>query len=377
MTTALIYGATGLTGTLVTRALIADGVDVRIAGRDRARLDALASRVGGGVDVRCAQVHDRAALVDAMRGADAVVNCAGPFTLLGEPVVRAAIEAGAHYLDTTGEQLFMRDIYERCESAARHAGVAVVNGFAFEIALADWAAHVAAEALGVNADEPAKEVMVAYAVDGFAPSAGTRLSAIESLASPGCVWEEDRWEPVATGAERRTVSFAPSSGAVSAGDTDDRSAVSFPSGEVITVPRHVATRRVQTFISLERSGWASRITSLIGGALPALMKSPLGSFARARVGGSAAEPTAEQRAASLFSIAVEVSRGFERTRVAISGADPYGLTAAIAAYGVARIGAGHDIGAGVLAPSEAFDPGASLTAIARRWNLDISRSFGA
>jgi saccharopine dehydrogenase-like NADP-dependent oxidoreductase len=34
-----------------------------------------------------------------------VVNCAGPFVLYGEPMLRAAVETSTHYLDTTGEQL--------------------------------------------------------------------------------------------------------------------------------------------------------------------------------------------------------------------------------------------------------------------------------
>ena len=31
-----------------------------------------------------------------------MINCAGPFTFFGEQVVRAAITAGCHYVDTTG-----------------------------------------------------------------------------------------------------------------------------------------------------------------------------------------------------------------------------------------------------------------------------------
>ena len=40
----------------------------------------------------------------ALSDAQVVISCAGPFAKFGEPVLRAALHAGAHYVDTTGEQ---------------------------------------------------------------------------------------------------------------------------------------------------------------------------------------------------------------------------------------------------------------------------------
>ncbi|WP_131785770.1 hypothetical protein [Frankia symbiont of Coriaria ruscifolia] len=41
------------------------------------------------------------------------MNCAGPFLELGEPVVRAAIAAGCHYVDTSAEQMFVKGVFRR------------------------------------------------------------------------------------------------------------------------------------------------------------------------------------------------------------------------------------------------------------------------
>src|SRR5690606_24903137 len=245
----VIYGATGLTGSLVASELVRRGQPVVLAGRDRARLAALADRLGG-LEVRQAEVHDGRALAAAVAGARVVVACAGPFLVVGEPVLRAAIEAGAHYLDITGEQAFMREMHERYDSPARRAGVAAVSGHAFEIALGDWAAARAAELVRAQAaeageeepeaDEPTLELAVGYALSGFRPSAGTQESALAALARPGLVWHEDRWARAAPGSRVRPFQFPPPWG--------EREALLFPSGEVVSVPRHVAARRIETYL---------------------------------------------------------------------------------------------------------------------------------
>lgn len=362
----LVYGATGLTGRLVVEALRGRDIEPVLSGRDSTRLSALAAELGGDLETRLARVHDSAELARALAGVDLVINCAGPFTKVGPPVVRAAIDAGVHYLDTTGEQGFMRDVYERFDSRARRAGVVVVNAFAFEIALGDWAAALAARTLGADHLD---ELTVSYAVDDFAASRGTQLSAIESMANPGFVWNLDRWEQVVPAAETRMTHFPAPFG--------ERLAMSFPSGEVITVPRHVPAARVQTYISFgPDSPWArmlTRATQVMGVAIPTLMRSPLVNFARARVGQGPAAPSAQQRAASHFAIVAEASRGFERARVTVTGHDVYGLTGEIAARGAGWIDK-QAPEPGVVAPSQAFDADSALTEIAEAWPLEVQRS---
>lgn len=362
MSRVAIYGATGHTGRLAAAAFEGVADTLVLAGRDRARLDAVAGSLRGDVRVAVAPAHDEAALAEAFAGAAVVVSCAGPFTQMGEPVLRAAIEAGADYLDTTGEQAFMRDVYERYESAARRRGVCVVNGQAFEIAVGDWAAGRAAAALAGDEapdeppDEPLDEIVVAYAIDHMRPTRGTQLSAAESLARGGVVWDQDRWRASPPAAETRTLSFP---------ELGERAAVSFPSGEVITVPRHLDVRRVQTYLSLGAGATArlgARAARLLGPALPALASSPLASYLRARAGVRArAEPGTGP--ATRFAIVARARRGFEEAQVAVVGGDPYPLTAALlrdAAVSLLarrpeRPHAHHP--AGVLAPSQAFSPG--------------------
>src|SRR5829696_7469981 len=93
----VLYGATGYTGRLVTQELRERGADYVLGGRNRQKLDDMA----GGAPVRVASVDDDASLRALLDGADVLINCAGPFSRTGEPVVGAAVDAGVPYLDST------------------------------------------------------------------------------------------------------------------------------------------------------------------------------------------------------------------------------------------------------------------------------------
>jgi len=360
--TVLVYGATGFTGRLVTAALRRRGIELTLAGRDRHRLQAAAGQLDAETPIRVARVHDAGELDAAVRDHRVVVNCAGPFAKLGEPVVRAAVDAGAHYLDTTGEQAFMRRIYESYESAARKANVAVVNGCAFEIALGDWAA---ARAAG-HFDHRCDHVWVAYAMDKFVATAGTKLSAVDSLAADGVIWNVDRWDSVRPAAERKLVVFPPPFG--------ERTALSFPSGEVITVPRHTDTQRVQTYVSLTDNSLATRAMGLLGPALPFVLRSPLLTAAAARAGQSGDGPTTDERRNSAFAVVAVASEGGLHQRTAVIGSDPYGVTAEILAYAAAFLLDTNEAPSGVLAPSELIASDRALPEVAERCFLEVSDS---
>ena len=102
-----ILGATGFTGRLVCTEARRLGIPVRLVGRRREALLEL------GDDVRVADARDEDAVARAFDGAAVVASCAGPFLELGHAPVAAAIRAGAHYLDTSGEIAFARIVYER------------------------------------------------------------------------------------------------------------------------------------------------------------------------------------------------------------------------------------------------------------------------
>src|SRR3954466_2361309 len=155
-----VYGATGFTGRLVAAELRRRGARMVLAGRSPAKLEILAGEIGDGAETRAVPLDDAAGLRKLLEPCAAVIACAGPFQLHGEPVLAAAVDAGTHYLDTTGEQPFMRLVFERYGEAAQQRGVALVTATGFDYVPGDMIASL------VAGDDPVEEIALAYWVKG-------------------------------------------------------------------------------------------------------------------------------------------------------------------------------------------------------------------
>lgn len=152
-----VFGASGFTGAWIAVALaraLEPRASLVLAGRDPAKLAGVLARVRAeaphaacSVSVLRADVSDRESLVAMARATRVVVNAAGPFRFLGEPVVTACIAGGAHYLDISGEPQFMEAMELHHHTAAAQAGVLVVSSCGFDSIPADVGAAHARETL--------------------------------------------------------------------------------------------------------------------------------------------------------------------------------------------------------------------------------------
>jgi short subunit dehydrogenase-like uncharacterized protein len=356
----VLVGSTGYTGSLVARELAGGDVPFVLAGRDGGKLERLAASLsaagaghagsqtgaqapgaageksGSAGPPRAGATPPSTATVDVtrpetlkslLRPGDVVVSCAGPFLELGEPVIRACIEAGAHYLDTTGEQRFMKRVVDRYDEAAREAGVTVANAMAFEYALGDAAAALAADGLG----RPLRLVELVYGWTGgaAATSRGTRASILRIMAAPGLAYRDGAWVPERA-ARRRTVVELP--------DGSRRPAITLPTGEIVTVPRHLDVRGVRGWAVT--GGLTARAATLLSPVLPALVRSLLPLLDRWARGGAAGPSEAERRSGEFEIVARATGAGGRTRTVAVRGQDPYGLTAAIITAGARRLAGG-------------------------------------
>jgi short subunit dehydrogenase-like uncharacterized protein len=106
----VIYGASGYTGKLIAWHLAENGIPFIAAGRSQQRLEAQMAGIAEleGHDYECVAVdHNEDAICELLQGKKIIYNVVGPFMQLAEPVVKAALASGCHYLDTTGEQDWM------------------------------------------------------------------------------------------------------------------------------------------------------------------------------------------------------------------------------------------------------------------------------
>ena len=197
-----------------------------LAGRNRPKLEILAEDLGGELAIRDASLDDSAALRELLDPCAAVIACAGPFQLHGEPVLAAAVDTGTHYLDTTGEQPFMLKVFDEYGPSAERAGVALVTAMGFDYAPGDMLAALTAEGMG-----SLDEIVLAYAVRGFGATRGTALSALGMMAAGDKEWRDGELAPAGRGVGAGSWDFPEPIGR--------QRMVRYPSGEQITVPRHV------------------------------------------------------------------------------------------------------------------------------------------
>lgn len=77
-----------------------------VAGRNEGKVQARMKEVGVDVPVVIADSTDEESLAAMARRTKLIISLVGPYTLYGEPLVKAAVEAGTAYVDLTGEAPF-------------------------------------------------------------------------------------------------------------------------------------------------------------------------------------------------------------------------------------------------------------------------------
>jgi saccharopine dehydrogenase (NAD+, L-glutamate forming) len=130
----VIFGATGFTGALTAEYLAAhaDGLRWALAGRNRAKLEALAQRLGVDVPLLHADVTDERSLRSVAEAARVVITTVGPYIAYGEPLVAACAAAGTDYVDLTGEPEFVDRMYVRHHAEAEKSGARIVHACGFD-----------------------------------------------------------------------------------------------------------------------------------------------------------------------------------------------------------------------------------------------------
>ncbi len=337
--------------------LVARGVDAIGLGRHDARVD------------------DPAALAKAFAGATVVIDAAGPLRDTAEPVLLAALAAGAHYLDVGGEQAVLHRLHERHESTARKAGLVALPGAGLDGLLGDlaiaWAAQHLTDAVDFGAvtrgepgerlaeDAPLDEACTSYLYRDLALSAGMQRALFGAIGARPRVWRRDRWEE-ARGGERRRVNAGHELG--------ERDAVGYGGGDAITVPRHVAANLVATYVSTTARPLASRALGLLARAasfVPASASELLAPYAA----------TPDACARTRFAVVAQVRRGFAQAQLVVRGGDPTRTTGAIAAWCALAIAARDHGPIGMRAPGELFRAEGALRELATLCDLTIEPSF--
>ncbi|MET7707459.1 saccharopine dehydrogenase NADP-binding domain-containing protein [Micromonospora sp. NPDC005413] len=331
-----VFGAYGHTGRFVVTELRERGFMPLLLGRDESKLQALAT---SGLEYRVASVDDPTSLDQAVKGADAVINCAGPFASTTAPVIEAALRAEIPYVDVAAEIEANLDTFTYVTDRAEAAGVAVVPAMAFFGGLGDLLVTTA-----MGGWTSADEAHIAYGLSSWHPTAGTVAAGTVSRERRDgqrvrytggrleyYVGEGDlpslEWDFPAPLGRRRVLG-------------------EFTMADVVTVPSHLAIPEVRTYMTVDAA------TDLAAADAPVAVDD-LG------------------RSAQTFTVDVIVRRGDTQRRVVASGQDIYAISAPLAVEAVRRILAGQARTSGVASAGAMFDAPDFLRALSAHISVEL------
>jgi short subunit dehydrogenase-like uncharacterized protein len=353
-----LFGATGYTGNLVANELadldLPPG-SIRLAGRSPEKLERLQTSLPYQAELAMADATQPASLPALFKDTRVLINCAGPFTDLGEPVVAMAAMHGCHYLDTTNELGFVHRMKSYHQLAASNRA-AIIPACGFEVALADCAADLLVREIGSQVDS----LEIIYALSGGNSSLGTRRSAIRSLGTSWLAFRNGDWRSAVPCTRTRWVSLP----------RGRRSAISFPSSEIATIPTHIQTDNVATWLVISRSSryWARIVLPLFSW----LARTPLAGMMATVSARITKPPEANLRTQDRWLIQIEAVQRDSTTTMILSGKGVYELTAKIAVH-TARQLLSPDLNAfGVLPPSSVLEPGVFLQHVVETWGCQIT-----
>jgi hypothetical protein len=149
----VVYGASGFSGRLIVEFLREYKVPFVAAGRNPKKLQDVLSRVPGieSADYEIAEVQGSAdALTKLFTGAKVVCNTVGPLIYYGPPVIEACLKAGCHYLDISGEQIWVRQVAETWGPKFAEKGLVAAPATAYMSSVSEIAVRLCMELGGID-----------------------------------------------------------------------------------------------------------------------------------------------------------------------------------------------------------------------------------
>jgi len=299
----LLYGANGYTGELIAREARRRGLTPVLAGRNLHAVKPLAEELG--LDHRIFDLSDADAQLSDI---DAVLHCAGPFSVTAAPMIDACVRTRTHYLDITGEMdvfAYARGI----DARARAAGVVVCPGVGFDVIPTDCLAAALHQAM-----PEATHLRLGFDLT-LALSPGTVKTVLDGMAAGGRARIDGRITPVPLGRRTARIDFG----------NGVKTALAFPAADLHSAHHSTAIPNIEVYIPLP----APLIygTRLIRPFTGLLARPRVRDAAHRLIGRTVKGPDANERATGSAHVWGETTDAAGRRLTArITTANPYRLT---------------------------------------------------
>ena len=170
----IIYGATGFTGSLGAKYMDKYSNEFKwaIAGRNSNKLEKLQNEIPGKPEIVIADANDEQALLKLTASTKVVASYAGPFNKYSNLLVKACVETGTHYVDITGEAIWVRDLIDNYHQRCIDNKIKIIPACGYDSIPSDLGTYFTAK----QVNEPLKSIFAYHNMSGGV-SGGTIESA--------------------------------------------------------------------------------------------------------------------------------------------------------------------------------------------------------
>jgi hypothetical protein len=329
-----VYGASGHTARFVIGELLSRGHVPIAIGRDASKTAAALLVHGVELEVRIASIDSADSLDRALAGADAVVNCAGPFLDTAVPLIEAALRCRVHYFDVTAEQESARSTFDLFDAPARERGILIAPAAGFYGGLGDLLATYA-----MGDWSQADHIDIAIALSSWWPTRGSRRTG-ERNTAPRLTFSDGTLTPMKPSAPS-SWRFPPPFGT--------QEVVELPFTETILMARHLLARDMRNYLN----------TAPLRDIRDPKTPEPVAADERGR---------SNQR----FVVDARVQRAEKEQCVTAAGGDIYAITAPIVVGAIERTCAVPRVRAGAFALGQLVDASEFLRALERAGEIVLT-----
>ncbi|MCK4344720.1 MAG: saccharopine dehydrogenase NADP-binding domain-containing protein [Bacteroidales bacterium] len=329
-----LLGATGYTGNLIAQKLISRELKFTLAGRNSSKLSDLRDKLRIDLPVKVVDVENPSQIIRMLENTEILINCVGPYNLLGQIILAKVTEKPVVYFDISGEQEFVKNSFEKNHQQAIKTGASIVHSFAFESCLADFLAQRI-----IKKGQEYKDISSFYFFNKTRPSSGTRLTMEISHLYPAYIYENSKMVNVRTFSRSKDVEFSELPGLTKA--------LFLPYPEVLFFTKNYKVKNAGSYLLMEKN---EAKFALAGLNIP---KKPLKEILKRSNKRNTVLPEKEKRALQRFILCVKtILMDNTQKSITLKGADMYGITASLVSKAIEYVVKMSDVQTGVLTPAK-------------------------
>ena len=139
----IIFGASGFTGQIAVKYLDKNypTLNWAISGRNKEKLMKISNNTNKKPEIFIADSKNQDSLAEIAKKTNVIASLAGPFNKYSNNLVHECINHGTHYVDITGENLWVRDLIDKYHSKALEKGVFIIPSCGYDSIPSDMGAY--------------------------------------------------------------------------------------------------------------------------------------------------------------------------------------------------------------------------------------------